>query len=113
MTRANVNDQIVPLSVLGVIFLGIVNDVVCAERTDHVQISRIGDGGDFGSERLGDLYRECPYSTARTVNQDLLSGLDVSMVSEGLQGCESSDRDRGGFFKRAIFGLQCYFVFFC
>src|SRR3989304_8263406 len=51
---------------------------------------------------LGNLHRKRSYATARTINQYLLAGLDVSMVAKSLQCGESGHRDGSGFLKRAI-----------
>ena len=39
--------------------VGVVDDVIGAERTHELDIAAAAHAGDFGAHRLGDLYGEC------------------------------------------------------
>src|SRR5436853_7195072 len=97
MTSGYVADQVVAWSVLGEIFLGIVDYVICAEGTDQVYIPCVGHGRDFGYESLGNLHRERSYSTARAVDKYLLSGLELPIVADRVYGDDCGDVDCSGF----------------
>ena len=58
-----------------------------------VQIPRAAHGGDFGPERLGNLHRKRTHTTRRTIDQNLLPGLDLSLVAKTLQGGDCRHRD--------------------
>lgn len=92
MVRHDVEDEVVALPTLGEVFLGVIDDVVCAERADHVNIPRATHPRHFRAERLGNLHRERTYATRRTVDQDSLARLHVSLVAQGL---ESHTRGHG------------------
>jgi hypothetical protein len=70
-----VQNQVVTLPTPGEIFLGVINDVICADGPDQVHISRAAYPGDLCAEELGDLDRERADASRRTVNQDLLAKL--------------------------------------
>src|SRR6266498_6002019 len=99
MICCNVTDQVVTLPVSGEVFLGIVDEMICADRADHVQIRRAGYSRHLGPEGFGNLHSKCSHATTRTVDQYFLPGLDLSMVTKGLQGGESGYGDPGSFRK--------------
>jgi hypothetical protein len=78
---------------LGEILFGVIDDVVCANRSDHVYIPRATHTGDVRAEGLGDLHGKRSNATRRTVDQDLLPRLNPSFVAKALQGGESRHRD--------------------
>jgi hypothetical protein len=50
-----VEDDVVALPAAGEVLLGVVDDVLCPERPDQLDVPGAGDAGDIGPERLGDL----------------------------------------------------------
>src|SRR3712207_7717849 len=75
MVARNIDDEIVALPALGEVLLGVINNLVCAERSDHIQFPRAVHAGHVRSVRLGKLHGEGSHTTARTVDQNLLSWL--------------------------------------
>src|ERR1019366_4863023 len=94
MVPNTVENEVVTLPALSEIFLGVINDPICAEGSDHVHIPRTAYAGHICAERLGDLHRERTHASGRTVNQDPLPRLDLSLVAETLQCGECRDRHR-------------------
>ena len=58
------------------------------------------------AERFGDLHSERAYASRRTINQDLLSWLNMSLVAKPLQCGECRHRYRGCLLKRHVFGFM-------
>src|SRR5688572_24743343 len=110
MISINSENQIIPQTISREIFLRVINDTVCAKRAHHFQISRATHGGDFSSERFGDLHRKGPYTARRALNQDLLSGLNLSVIAQTLQRGERRYRHGGGCLDRHRGWFQHHFV---
>ena len=70
------------LPIFGEIFLRVINDMVCTNRAHHVHIPGAAHGRDFGPERFGNLHRKRPHTTRRTINQHLLSRLNLSFIAK-------------------------------
>src|SRR6266446_10747880 len=107
MVRNAVENHVVTLLPLGEILLGIINDPICADGPEHVQIPRAAYAGDICAEGLGDLDRECPHASRRTVDQNLRSRRNLSLFAQAaspksLQYRQSRDRYRSGLLKRHI-----------
>ena len=79
-------DEIVLLPAPGEVLLGVVDDVVRAERADQVHVPRAAHAGHLRSERLRDLHREGAHASRRAVDQDLLPWLDPSRGREDPAG---------------------------
>ena len=60
--------------------VGVVQDLIRAQRPDEVDVPRAADGGDTCPERLGELDRERPGRARRTVDENVISGLDPALV---------------------------------
>src|SRR6266436_2229845 len=86
-----VENQIVALRSFGEIFSRVVNCRVCPNGSNHVDISSAAHSGHICAERLGDLHREGTHASRRTINQDLLPRLKLSLVAKTLQGGEPGD----------------------
>ena len=71
---------------IGEVVVGVVDDVVGADRADHVRVPRAGDTGDLGTQSLGDLHGEGAHASRRPVDEHLVSRLDMSVVAQELQG---------------------------
>src|SRR6266568_2292956 len=88
MISVNSKNEVIPLPIFGEIFLGVINDPVCTNRAHHVHIPRAAHASDFSPKRFGNLHRKRTYTTRRTINQDLLSWLNLSFSAKALQGCD-------------------------
>src|SRR5437660_760744 len=99
MVRNVVENHIVTLPGFGEIFFGVINDVIRAERPDHMQISRTTYTGHIRAERFRDLHREGSHTSRRPVNQDFLAGLNFSLVAKRLQSRDARDVDRSRLLK--------------
>src|SRR5205814_10299239 len=85
MVSNAVENQVITLPTLGEILLRVINDLICAERSDDVDIPRTADAGHICPERLGDLHSERAHASRRPVNQDFLPRLKLSLVTKTLQ----------------------------
>jgi hypothetical protein len=65
---------------------GVVDHVVGTQQTDQLQVGGAGHGGHLGPGGLGELDREAADTTRSTIEQDLLSGLDLPVAAEALEG---------------------------
>src|SRR5271157_1509862 len=101
-----VENQVITLPTLGEILLGVINDVICADGSDHVHIPRTAYASNLCSERLGDLHSERTHASRRTVDQDLLPRLNVSLVAKALQRRECRHRYGSCLLKRHVIRLQ-------
>src|SRR5438067_9913778 len=101
-----VENQIITLPRFGEILLGVINDVICADGSDHVHIPRTAYAGDFCAERFGNLHSERTHASRRTVDQDLLSRLNLSLVAKTLQCGECRHRCRSRLLKRHVIRLH-------
>src|SRR5713101_5528180 len=109
MIPNGVENEIVTLSTFGEILLGVINDPICADGSDHVHIPRTAHAGHICAERLGDLHSERTHTSSRNVNQDLLARLNLSLVAKTLQCGECRYRCRSRLLKRHVIWLddQC------
>src|SRR5712692_11346461 len=106
MVPNHVENQVVALRTFGEILFGVINDLICADRSDHVHISRTAHAGHFRSERLGDLHGERTHASRRAVNQDLLPRLNLSRVAKSLQCGDCRYRYRRRLLKRQVGRFQ-------
>jgi len=93
-------DQIVPLPAPREIYLGVIDDMVCANRSRRVHIPRAAHSSDFSPERFGNLHRKCTHTTRRAFNKNLVAWLDPSLVTKTLQRRACRDWYRGRVLKR-------------
>src|SRR6059058_2680351 len=73
---------VVTLPAFSEILPSIVKDLLCADRSHHVHILCAAYAGHICAERLGDLHSERTHASRRTVNQDLLTRLNLSLVAQ-------------------------------
>src|ERR1700693_5443334 len=104
-------NQVVTLTTLREIFPRVINDMVCANRSRRVHISRTAHGSDFSPERFGNLDRKCTHTTRRAINQNLVASLDPSLITKTLKGGECRHGYCSGFFKGYMGRLQRHFIF--
>src|SRR5437660_8683926 len=104
-----VENQIITLPTFGEILLGVINDVICADGPDRVHVPRTAYASNLCAKRFGDLHSERTHASGRTVNQDLLPRLNLSLVAKPLQCGECCHRYRSRLLKRHVTRLhdQC------
>ena len=109
MVRHEVENQVVMLSTFREILSRVINDVICADGSNHFNIPRTAHAGNFRAERFGDLHGEGAHASCRAVNQDFLPRLNLSLVAKTLQGSESRQGYRSRLLKRRVirFHDQC------
>ena len=99
MISINGQNQIIPSLSSGEIFACVINDVVRANGTRHIQIPRAAHGSDFRSEDFGNLHGKGAYAARCAVNKNFLSGLNLSLVAQTLQCGEPCYRNSRGLLK--------------
>src|SRR5437016_11624452 len=82
------------LGACGEVLPRVVDDVIRAEGANHVDVLGAAYAGHFRTERLGDLHGEGTDTPRGAVDQDLLSGVNVSLVAQSLQRGDGRDRHR-------------------
>jgi len=90
--RHVVEDEVVALPASREVLSGVFDDVVRAERSDHLHVPRAANTGDVRSEDLGDLHRKGPHAARGTVDQDPLPRLHLSRVTKTVEGREGGRR---------------------
>src|SRR5690348_9180996 len=93
MIAVHAQNQVVSLPTLGDIFACVVDDVARTQRAYQVHMSRAAYGSDVRSEELGKLHGECADTTRRPMNQDSLSRLNASGITQRSQRSKRRDRD--------------------
>jgi len=83
MVRHVVEDEVVPLILLREVLTSVVDDVIGADRSDHVHVSGAAHAGHLGAECLRDLHREGADASGGAVDQDLLPGSNAAMIAKG------------------------------
>src|SRR5450755_814233 len=106
MVGNEVYEYVVTLPTFREIFPGVINDLVCADGSDHVHIPRTAYPGHLCAERLGDLHSERAHASRRPVNQDVLSRPNLSLVAKTLQRGECRDRYRRCLLERHVIRLH-------
>src|SRR5438067_5712651 len=105
MIRHEVENQVVVLSTFREVLSGVINDVICADGSNHFNVPRTANARNFSAERLRDLHSERTHASRRTVDQYLLPRLNLSLAKT-LQGGESRQRYRSCLLKRRAIRLH-------
>src|SRR5215831_9624072 len=105
MVRHQVKNQVVTLPTFGEVLLGVINHAIRTDRSHHVHIPRTANAGNICAERLGDLHRKRTDTSRRTVNQDFLPRLNLSLVAKTLQSSECCNSYRSALLKRHVVWL--------
>src|SRR5437868_2941012 len=105
MATHKVEDRVIVFATRGEIFLRVIDDVICADRSNQIYIPRAAYGSYFCSERFGDLDSECTYASSRPIDQDLLARMNLFLVMKRLPRGKSRYWRRGGLFERNVIGL--------
>src|SRR6266567_155387 len=106
MIRHEVENQIVMLSAFCEVLSGVIDDVICADGSNHFNVPRTAHARNFSAERLGDLHSERTHASRCTIDQDLLPWLNLSLVAKTLQGGESRQGHRSNLLKRRVIRFQ-------
>jgi hypothetical protein len=85
---ANVEDHVVAVLAVGEILAAVVDDVIGAEGSNHIDLRCAAHTGDVGTVRLGDLHGEAAHSSRGADDQHRLTGLDPSVVAHRLESGE-------------------------
>jgi hypothetical protein len=80
--------------------------VIGPEGSDQVDVGGAGHGGHLGPVGLGDLDREGADTAGGAVDQDLVGGLDGSVVAETLEGGDRRHRHGRRLLERQAGRLQ-------
>ena len=91
-----VEDQVVAASGPGEVLPRVVDDAAGAERAHELQLLCVVNPGDLGPGQLGQLHGVHARATAAAVDQDLLPGLNLSLVPDALPGDGSRLRQGRG-----------------
>src|SRR5438309_9014077 len=108
MIPNKVEDQIITLIGFSEIFVGVVDHVICADRAYQIEIPRTTYAGHLGAERFSYLHRKGPNAARRSVNQDLLPWLNLSLIAKTLQRRDCRHRHRSSLLKCHVSRLQHY-----
>src|SRR5918997_5403903 len=111
MGPRQLEDEIVVLPTSGEVLLGVVDDVICAERSDQLYVPRAAHAGHLGVEGLGDLYGQGPYASRRTDDQDLVPRLDPPVVAQTLQGSRRGQGHGRRLVEREVGRFRCQEIF--
>ena len=84
MVANAVEHQVVLLSASGEVFFRVVDHAIRADELDQVHVLRAAHSGDVSAERFRNLHRECPDTSRRAVDQDLVAGPDATFVAQPL-----------------------------
>src|ERR1700721_1654011 len=102
MIPDSVEKKVITSPAPGEILLGIVNDPIYADGSNHVHISCTAHAGHICAERLGDLHSERTHASRCTIDQDLLPRLNLSLVAKTLQSGECRNRYTSRLLKRHV-----------
>src|SRR5260370_37124282 len=93
--------QIILVSIFSEVFLGVINDMVCAKRAQQVQLAGVIHPSHLSPVEFGKLHCKRTGAATGTINQNLLPWLDLSFIANPLQGDHCRLRD-GRYF------LECH-----
>src|SRR3972149_721975 len=102
MVPCHVEYQVAPVPISDEILPGVIDDPVCADRSDHVHVPRAAHTRHVRPERLGDLHGKRTHTSRRTVDQDLLPRPNPSFVTQALQGGGCRHWYRGSLLERQV-----------
>ena len=108
-----VEDDVVALVAVSEVLLGVVDDVVGADRADQLNVLGAAHSGHLGAENLGDLHSECADPARGPVDQDLLPGPHLRVVAKELERGAGGHADGGGLFEGEIGRLRDELILGC
>src|SRR5262249_1604285 len=101
-----IENQVIALPTFSEILLGVIDDVIRTDRSNHVHVRCTADAGNLSAKCLGDLHSEGADTSGRAVNHHLPSRLNSSLVAKTLQGCECREGYRSCVLERDIVRLH-------
>src|SRR5271156_6061308 len=113
MMSVRTENQVVSRAVFCEVFHRVVYNVICADRSRSLQISRAANRRDLSPERLGNLDRERAHTTRRAINQNFLASLNLSLVTDTLKRGDCRDGYDCCVLERHIDRLQRQLIFNC
>jgi hypothetical protein len=93
---ADVEDEVIAPAAVSEVFLGVIDDMVGADRPDETRLRGAAHAGDLGAEGLRKLHGIGADASRGADDQNLLSGLDAPGVAQALDGGEPGNRHRAG-----------------
>ena len=105
--------QIVPLPKPREIYIGVINDMVCAYRSRYIHISRTAYGSDFSPKLFGNLHCKCADAARCALNENFVARLNPSPVAKTLERSHCRDGYRSCVLKRQVGWLRRQFLFRC
>src|SRR5262249_28883302 len=106
MVADAVQNHIVAFSSLREILLRVINYAICADGADHLRIPGTANACHIGAKRPGNLYGERTHAASCSVDQNLLTRLNLPMISKSLQCGKSRNGNSSRLVKRRIGWLQ-------
>src|SRR5207248_416080 len=86
-----IENDVVTFAALGEILFGVIDDVIGTNGPDKIDIPCAANSRDLCAKSLGELHGEGPYASGRAVDQNFLSGLNLSFA-QALQRRKPSQR---------------------
>ena len=111
MMGIRAENEIVVLTASREIIVGVIDDVVCADQARRGHVGRTAYGGHFRAERFGNLNCKRADASRRAIDEDMLTGFDLSLIAQSLKGSDGSygygcrllERQSGRLEREAIF----------
>src|SRR5580658_91012 len=113
MMSVRTENQVVSRAVFCEVLHRVVYNVVCADRSRSLQISRAANRRDLSPKRLGNLDRERAHTTRRAINQNHLAALNLALVTDSLKRGDCRDGYDRCVLERHIDRLQRQLIFHC
>ena len=89
----DVEDDVVAVTTVDEVLARVVDDAVGADRSHQFRFRCAGNPSHLGAERLGQLDGERPHASPRADDQDSLTGSNLPLVANGLEGGVARDGD--------------------
>src|SRR5262249_61236368 len=103
MVADAVQNHIVAFSSLREILLRVINYAICADGADHLRIPGTANACHIGAKRPGNLYGERTHAASCSVDQNLLTRLNLPMISKPLQ-CGRPPNGKASALANRVFG---------
>src|SRR5215831_18906191 len=106
MISVNGNNQVIPLSTFGEIFLRVIDNVIRANRARDIEVLRTAHSGHFSPERFSNLHRKRAHTAACAVDEDALPRLNVPFVAYSQKSRQSRCGNGGRRLERQVARFQ-------
>src|SRR5258708_5143232 len=98
--EGSLKNNVIGFTTLGEICLRVIDDVIGPNFARHVHVPGTAYGSYFSTEGFGDLHRKSTYAARRSINENLLTGLNLSFITKALQSSHCRYRYGGCCLKR-------------